>query len=246
MLRSVTPPCGICCKPVNPKTVSTKGPGKKKIKLLSCCWAPVCSECHHILLHAKRRCKCVFCKGTNFDERNLVSFRKTSSRIDWNEYYKAYESLQDIFKKNPGLYNFLQVSGPFEYYDSERLLKEYKKFQAHTVSVLSLLAGIFKKRLKSKRRFMKQPLIHLTRCRMWWIFVERFSFLSNYIKLRYPEYQVKGRLIKKCRKYLHFGSVFFITLKLSTMLLDSRFYRVPNAVQLIISRFSKQIEYSCF
>jgi hypothetical protein len=175
----------------------------------------------------------------------FISIRKTS--IDWNKYYKAYQNLQAIFALNPGLYNFLKVSGPFDYYNWERLLEEYKKyveFQAHTVPILSLLASIIMKRLRSKRRFMKQPLKHTTRCSMWWTFVAPCSFLSNYIKLRYPEYQVKGRLIKKCRKYLHFGSVFFITLKLSTMLLDSKFSRILNAVQLIISRFSKQIKYS--
>jgi hypothetical protein len=242
-----TPPCAFCGKPVKPRYKSMKSPQHKKITILSCCGALVCSDCHAILLHERGRCKCLFCKTTNMKRTDLISKRKTSSDLDWTKNYKAYQNLQKIFAETPGLYGFLQVSGPYDYYNGELLLEEYKKyveFQAHTVPILSLLASIIMKRLRSKRRFMMQPLKHFTQCRMQWTFVAPCSFLSNYIKLGYPEYQLKGHLIKKCQKYLHFGSVFFITLKLSTMLLDSKFSRILNAVQLIISRFSKQIKYS--
>ena len=244
MCTSVTPPCACCCKSVSQVIQSTKAPGEKKVTLLCCCRAPVCRDCYLILLHERGRCRCLFCKTTHFDRKNLQSIRKTS--INWSYFYSNFQKLQTIFAENPRISEFLKDSKPLLYNNWERLLEEYKKyveFQAHTVRVLSLFAGIMVKRLRSKRKFMKQPLKHRTRCSMWWTFAS-CSFLSNYIKLGYPEYQLKGHLIKKCQKYLHFGSVFFITLKLSTMLLDSKFSRILNAVQLIISRFSKQIKYS--
>jgi hypothetical protein len=245
MCTFVTPPCAFCCNPGSQVFESKKAAGEKKVTFLCCCRALVCRDCYRILLHERGRCRCLFCKTTHFDRKNLQSIRKTS--INWSYYYSNFQKLQTIFAENPRISEFLKDSKPLLYNNWERLLEEYKKyveFQAHTVRVLSLFAGIMVKRLKSKRKFMKQPLKHPTRCSMWWTFVASCSFLSNYMKLGYPEYQVKGCMIKKCMKYLHFGSTFFITLNLSTMVLDTKYIRIRNAVEWIISRCSKQMSYS--
>ena len=236
---AANPPCAVCFGPVGDIHDERRCKGMP-ILTAECCQAMVCHSCYHL----KGR-SCLFCKKTI---PRFIWRRRCKFESDFGIIFQCYKKLEE-FKNKPLFLEFLKASGPFEYTNTDNLHEnylEYMKFKAHAqvVGVLSLLAGVNIKRIQTRRWFLDDPNYHITGHRMSRIAcVTRMSFLWDYIKLKYPMKDVLRRdiLRKGLRKYLHFGSVFFITLKLSTLLLNSILSSVPNAVRLIVCRFSKEI-----
>lgn len=220
----VKPPCAVCTKSVS-VCEYVKECGGKKISRVGCCGAPVCIQCFGYLGP-----KCLFCKHRIPRFNNE---RKTSLS-DWRYIFQSYERLEQL-KKNPFFFEFLKFSGRIDFKESSFIQQQYNLWLTSQV-VPCFLRKVIKVRLFSTIRFMFQPFHHITRCRMVYSFIKSKEFVPIY----QDHFRQSSIVLKYCRKYLRFGWIFFITLKLSTMLLPSEVLSDVNAISRIISRFTKK------
>jgi hypothetical protein len=221
--KSAEPPCAGCTGTVL-VSKSMNAPGGKKIEGAGCCGALVCIHCFR-----KKELKCLFCK------RTIPSFYTARKRCisNWEVKFQSYERLEQL-KKNPFFFDFLKFSGCIDFKESIFIQQQYNLWLTSQV-VPRFFMKVMQFRLFSTIRFMFQPFHHITRCRMVYSLVKSGEFVEIYQDF----FGQSAIFMKYCRKFLRFGCIFFITLKLSTMLLPSEVLSDVNAISRIISRFTK-------
>ena len=136
---------------------------------------------------------------------------------------------------SPFFFVFLKFSGRIDYRDSSFMRQQYNLWFTSQEADTCFLRKVMNIRLYSTIRVMFQPFHHIARCRMVYSSIKTGEFVPIY----QDRFRQSGVVMKYCRKYLRFGCIFFITLKLSTMLLPSEVLSDVNAISRIISRFTK-------
>ena len=212
------PPCACCTDPV---TIidDKKGSGEKKIHVASCCGASVCYSCRPGGL-------CLFCKKII---ENTSWVRKTGIS-NWRLKFSELKGLESLARE-PFFFTFLKSSKcPLDYKDSWTIrlkLRQYITIQ-HFKRVIQV-------RVSPPKSFIFRTSDD----------IQRFQRLHSVLKSRdfdriYQQHFHKSAVVMRySRKYRQFGCIFFIALKLSTMLLTSEFLSDVNAICRIIYRFTK-------
>lgn len=205
-------PCARCLSNVIISD-NKKGSGVKKIHTTRCCGAPVCYSCDPGGF-------CLFCKQPIL---NTSMVRKTSFR-NWDAKFLEFKRLESLTSE-PFFFEFLKYSkSPLNYRNSCSILQQLRLY------IISLFRRVIQFRVSIPKSIIFRTPHD----------IQRFQRLYSVIKSRdfdriYQQHFHKSSVVMQySRKYRQFGCIFFIALKLSTMLLPD-----VNAICRIIYRFTK-------
>ena len=205
-------PCARCLSDV---TISDnkKGSGVKKIHTTRCCGAPVCNRCGPLGF-------CLFCKQPIL---NTSWVRKTSFR-NWDAKFSEFKRLESLTSE-PFFFPFLKYS---------KLRLDHRDYWTIRLKLRLYIISLFRRVIQFRVSIPKSIIFRTPHD------IQRFQRLYSVIKSRdfdriYQQHFHKSSVVMQySRKYRQFGCIFFIALKLSTMLLPD-----VNAICRIIYRFTK-------
>lgn len=205
-------PCARCLSDV---TISNnkKGSGVKKIHTTRCCGAAVCYSCDPGGF-------CLFCKQAIL---NTSMVRKTSFR-DWDAKFSEFKRLEYLTSE-PFFFEFLKYSkSPLNYRNSCSILQQLRLY------IISLFRRVIQFRVSIPKSIIFRTPDDIQRCQRLYSVIKSRDFDRIYQQ----NFRKSAVVMRYSRKYWHFGCIFFIALKLSTMLLPD-----VNAICRIIYRFTK-------
>lgn len=217
------PPCASCTNRVS-IGYNKKAGGEKKIEKADCCGAPVCDRCGAGGF-------CIFCK------RPILStsvVRKTSYS-NWNAKFLEFWRLESLTRE-PFFFEFLKNSKfPLDYIFPSTIQLKLRLYIDSQV-IPCLFSQVIQFRLSTPKYFtFRTPHDIKT-------FQKMYSIINSkdFVRIYQQHFHKSAVVVRYSRKYTRFGCIFFISLKLSTMLLRSTFLSDVNAIRRIICRITKK------
>lgn len=209
------PLCAICAGIVFISDYKRASGGKKIVKT-DCCGVPVCFNCSGVDVF------CLYCK--KMTSTSMVW--KTIYR-DWGAKFLEFKKLESLTKE-PFFSEFLKYSKRrLNCLAVQHILQELRLYTSSVV-IPSILKVFIQVRVP--KSFIFRTPDDIQRCQRLYSVIKSKDF--NKI---YQDYFRQSEIVMRySRKYYHSGWIFFIALKLSTMLLPD-----VNAISRIVNRITK-------
>jgi hypothetical protein len=194
-------------------------PPSRKIKIAGCCGALICSGCGSGGL-------CSFCKQLI---PSIIFIRKTRYE-DWNASYRAFMEIESLTME-PFFFEFLRFSNCHLNHRDSCSIRQKLRLYIESQIYPFFLRKVIRFRVSTPKCFIFRTPDD----------IERYKKMCSVIKSKdfdniYQNYFRQSEIVMRySRKYYHSGWIFFIALKLSTMLFPD-----VNAIRRIVNRITKK------